>query len=240
MELLAYPLLLLVFVFLFCSEVIAPASKSSCNLRWLFLAMAINMLQLGCSLAAGYFFKDWFSEYSLFRMPPAVPAALVGLLSFLVTSFIFYWWHRALHASSFLWRIHQLHHSPRRIEALSAFYAHPVDSTLANLITCFSSYILFGASPAAAAWVVLYVGLFNFYIHADKTSPYWLGYIVQRPEMHRVHHQYGHHADNYGIPLWDLLFGTWSNPTEKIEQCGFDEPLEKKIFDMLKGRNVHT
>ena len=56
--------------------------------------------------------------------------------------------------------------------------------------------------------------------------------------MHRVHHQRGHHAQNYGIPLWDLLFGTWANPPVRVEQCGFEPAKEARVFDMLRGRDV--
>jgi sterol desaturase/sphingolipid hydroxylase (fatty acid hydroxylase superfamily) len=240
MELVAYPILLLAFVVIFCAEVVAPASGNRCDRRWLVLAGVINLLQMGVSLGVGWVFREKIASHAWWPLPPEVPAPLVGLLSFGVTSFVFYWWHRALHANDFLWRtVHQLHHSPQRLESLSAFYAHPVDSAVATVIGCLSSYVLFGASPAAAAWCVAYTGLFNLYIHSDTRSPRWLGYLVQRPEMHRVHHQRGHHAHNYGIPVWDLLFRTWSNPVERVVDCGFDADKEARVFDMLSGRDVH-
>lgn len=145
-----------------------------------------------------------------------------------------------MHASPLLWRmVHQLHHSPRRIETLTAFYAHPLDSALASIITCSVSYLLFGYDAHATAWALLYVSLFNFYIHSDTPSPRWLGYLVQRPEMHRVHHQLDHHAQNYGLPLWDLLFGTWVNPTDPIRDCGFSPDCAQRVYDMLRGLDVH-
>ncbi|MES2889153.1 MAG: sterol desaturase family protein [Pseudomonadota bacterium] len=239
MELIAYPLLLMAFVVIFCAEVIAPASDNQCNRRWLILAGALNLTQMVVSLAVGYVFREKIARQALLPLPEAFPAPLVGLLAFLVTSFIFYWWHRALHANNFLWRtVHQLHHSPQRLESLSAFYAHPIDSAVATAIGCLSSYVVFGASAAAAAWCVLFTGLFNLYVHSDTRSPRWVGLWVQRPEMHRVHHQRGLHAHNYGIPLWDLLFRTWSNPHERVALCGFETDKEARVFDMLRGRDV--
>ncbi|WP_240456904.1 sterol desaturase family protein [Acidovorax sp. 1608163] len=61
------------------------------------------------------------------------------------------------------------------------------------------------------------VGLF---LHSDLRAPQWRGYFVQRPEMHTVHHEIDHHAQNYGLPLWDLLFGTWTNPKERYTALG--------------------
>jgi sterol desaturase/sphingolipid hydroxylase (fatty acid hydroxylase superfamily) len=241
MELLLYPILLAAFTIIFTIEVIAPASKSSCNKRWLIIAGIMNIMQLISSLAVGHFFKLIFFSYSLLSLPKNMPDYLVGAIAFFITSFIFYWWHRAVHHVPFLWRsLHQLHHSPSRIESLSAFYVHPLDTFCANLITCFGAYLIIGASPMAVAWCLLYGGLFNLYIHSDTSSPQWLGYFLQRPEMHRLHHKHKHHAQNYGIPLWDILFGTWENPKTRPDRCGFDTGLENKIFDMLIGRDVHT
>nr|WP_246880881.1 sterol desaturase family protein [Chromobacterium violaceum] len=157
-----------------------------------------------------------------------------------MTSFAFYWWHRATHASDLLWRLfHQLHHSPRRVEALTAFYAHPLDSAAAVLISAFSSYLVLGASPIAAAWALFFTSGFDLFLHGDMKTPRWLGYFLQRPEMHTVHHAHGHHAQNYGLPLWDLLFGTWSNPEERVARLGFDADKADNIHAMLLCRDVH-
>ena len=74
--------------------------------------------------------------------------------------------------------------------------------------------------PAAIA--LLLTGVFDLFLHSDMRTPRWLGYVIQRPEMHTVHHAYGHHAQNYGLPIWDLLFGTWVNPAERAQVLGFD------------------
>ena len=93
------------------------------------------------------------------------------------------------------------------------------------------------AIPAAAAFIA--VGALDLFVHADMRTPRWLGYLVQRPEMHTVHHQRGHHAQNYGLPLWDLLFGTWHNPEDRVQDLGFDPERASRVRDMLLGRDVH-
>jgi sterol desaturase/sphingolipid hydroxylase (fatty acid hydroxylase superfamily) len=236
-----YFAIFLTLVALFTLEVIAPASKNACDKRWLVLASSINALQLLVALIAGYLFHEWFTGYSLLKFEGRVAAPVGGLLTFLFASFVGYWWHRLSHASPLLWRVfHQLHHSPSRIESLTAFFAHPFDSVAASLISCLTAYLVFGLSVSSAAWAVLYVSLFNLYIHSDTKSPRWLGYIIQRPEMHRVHHRFGHHAQNYGLPVWDALFGTWANPTERVEQCGFSSEKSAMVCEMLRTKDVHA
>ena len=107
------------------------------------------------------------------------------------------------------------------------------------LLSCLSAYFILGASAEAAAWAVLFTGLFNFYIHSDTKSPFWLGYIVQRPEMHRIHHKRGYHANNYGIPIWDLLFGTYENAKEYVDEVGFSDEKTTRVYEMLVGIDVH-
>ena len=229
----------LAFVAIFTREVIAPASKAQCDNRWLLMAGAVNLTQMCAAIAAGYLFQSLLADKAVFDLSHVNPAAS-GLVTFLTASFIAYWWHRAMHKSDTLWRIfHQLHHSPSRIESLTAFYAHPFDSIAATFITCSVGYFLLGVGPIAIAWSLLYVSLFNFYIHSDTASARWVGYLLQRPEMHRVHHQLDHHAQNYGLPLWDLLFGTWHNPDKFVEKCGFHGDRGTRVYEMLLGKDVN-
>lgn len=228
-----------VFVVLFTREVIAPASQAACDRRWMRIATGVNIGQTVAAVSVGLLFESTIRDAALLPMP-AMPSPLAGFLVFFVASFFAYWWHRLAHANGLLWRtIHQLHHSPSRVETLTAFYAHPLDSAIASAITCSVAYLMFGFDAYATAWSLLYVAVFNFYIHSDTRSPRWVGYIVQRPEMHRVHHKLEHHADNYGLPLWDLLFGTWRDPDEYVRECGFEGDRGNRIHDMLLGRDVH-
>ena len=239
-ELYTYPLIALLFVAIFCREVIAPASRNHCDRRWLLMSSALACSTLLVTLLVGHWFSDSIRAVALFDVGQRWPAPLVGLASFGLTSFVFYWWHRATHASDLLWRVfHQLHHSARRIEVLTSFYAHPLDSAAAMLLSVISSYWVLGASPAAAAVALGLTAAFDLFTHADIRTPRWLGYVLQRPEMHTVHHQHGHHAQNYGLPLWDMLFGTWTNPAERAQKLGFDDDKSERVAEMLLWRDVH-
>lgn len=58
--------------------------------------------------------------------------------------------------------------------------------------------------------------------------------------MHRIHHQHNRHKNNYGdIVWWDMLFGTYENPKNWTEKCGFSPENEERLFEMLRYVDVH-
>lgn len=239
MLLLVYFLTFAVFAVIFTREVIAPASQATCDKRWRIYAGSINAANFVVVCAAGFLFEGWIAEHSLIRLSERADTLTASLICFLVASFVAYWGHRLLHRSKRLWRwVHQLHHSPSRIEALTAFYIHPFDALHATLLNAVVAYGLLGVNGVSAALALFYVTVFNLVAHADLRSPWLLGLLVQRPEMHRVHHERGVHANNYGLPLWDMLFGTWRNPRAPIPQCGFSQEKELRIWDMLLLKDV--
>lgn len=228
-----------VFSVIFTREVIAPASMVSCDKRWRIYAGGLNAGNLVVVVAAGLFFQTWIDHASLLHLRDRIDPVTGSLIAFLISSLVAYWYHRAIHWSDRLWRwVHQLHHSPVRIEALTAFYMHPFDGLLASLLNAAVAYLLLGVGPLSAALALLYVTLFSLIAHADLHSPWWLGFVTQRPEMHRLHHERGVHASNYGLPLWDMLFGTWRNPHESEVECGFADDKERLIGQMLMLKDV--
>jgi sterol desaturase/sphingolipid hydroxylase (fatty acid hydroxylase superfamily) len=236
---LLYLIALIAFVAIFTREVIAPASGNDCDKRWQIYAGAISAFQMAVALFAGWLFQDWFQAAAFFQMPIEVPDFIAALVAFLIASFIAYWWHRACHASAFLWRtVHQLHHSPARIETLTAFYVHPFDGLAANLLNAFVAFVVLGETTEVAAYALLIAAVYNIYIHSDTRSPRWIATIIQRPEMHRVHHKSGWHRNNYGLPVWDLAFGTFENPEKADFKCGFDSKKEARIQEMLLLQEV--
>ncbi len=166
-----------------------------------------------------------------------IGGALVG---YVVITFVYYGWHRARHEVPWLWRhVHQLHHSPARIEVLTSFYKHPLEIVLNGLLSSAIVYVLVGLSRDAATLAVLMTGLAELFYHVNLRTPRWVGFFIQRPEMHQVHHARGRHTNNYGdLPLWDMLFGTYDNPACFTGDCGFED--ETRIADMLRGRDVHA
>ncbi len=208
---------------------------------WYLRAALLNLAQLAVVVLAGLTWERWLQGPSLLDLSP-LPTPAQGAIAYLVASFVYYWWHRARHRSRFLWlTCHQLHHSPRRIEVLTSFTKHPAEATANALLSALLAYPLLGCSPAGAAIYTLLAAGAEFFYHLDVRTPHWLGYLLQRPEAHRVHHRRGHHASNYGdLPVWDMLFGTFDNPRELETDCGFEPQREARLGDMLAFRDVHA
>ena len=208
---------------------------------WWTRALLLNGCQVGVVLIATATWDRWLVEHRPWK---ADRLGLVGgaLLGYLVITFLYYWWHRARHQVPFLWRwVHQVHHSPARIEIITSFYKHPVELVLNGLLSSAILYFLVGLGVEAAALAVLMTGLAELFYHWNVKTPYWLGFLIQRPEAHCVHHQQGHHHQNYGdLPLWDMLFGTFHNPRDWSGSCGFEEDRELEVGRMLRGDDVNS
>ena len=162
-------------------------------------------------------------------------------LGILVYEFVHYWYHRCAHRFDWLWLLaHQMHHSAEAMDAFSANYLHPVDLFM---FTTWSSLVFFpflGLSAEAGAVAAAWLGFNAMFQHANVRTPRWLGYLIQRPESHVVHHQRGRHQYNYAnLPLWDIAFGTFVNPgaVDGIE-AGFYTGASTRILDMLLLREV--
>ena len=163
-----------------------------------------------------------------------------ALLGYVAITFVYYWWHRARHEVPFLWRwFHQLHHSASRIEVLTSFYKHPIEILVNGLLSSWIVFTLLGLDATSAGLAFAATGLAELFYHWNVRTPYWLGYVFQRPESHCVHHQRGHHTNNFSdLPLWDMLFGTFENPRRAPNACGFGSDAERHLADLLCGVTV--
>jgi len=166
-----------------------------------------------------------------------VAGAAVGLF---VYEGLLYFWHRAMHGSNALFRVfHQMHHSAERLDSFGAFYFSLMDMIGFTLLGSLSLSLVVGLSPAAVTlflFATMFLGIFQ---HCNVKTPRWLGYLVQRPESHTVHHGRGLHYYNFSdLPLFDLLFGTFRNPRGYEMETGFYEGASARIPEMLCFRDV--
>ena len=230
-----------VFAFCFVLERMVPGWRLPRVRGWWWRVLAINGVQLGVVMIAGLSWERWLSGASVFALSQHVGPAAGGLIAYFIATFVFYWWHRARHESPLLWRLfHQIHHSPQRLEVITSFYKHPVEMVVNSIIGSLLVYALLGLSPEAGAVYTLCTALGEFFYHTNVTTPRWVGWFFQRPEMHRIHHQHDRHRNNYGdITWWDMLFGTFENPKQFTHRCGFDDAREQRLPEMLAWRDVH-
>lgn len=218
-----------------------PARRVAAPAGWWSRAALLNLLQAGSVFVTAATWDAWLPALAL-TTSHDWPLALQVTTGYLLITFVYYWWHRARHEIPLLWRwLHQLHHSPARIEVLTSFYKHPLEILANGFLSAFLLHVLLGLAPAAVALVVLITGLAELFYHWNMRTPYWLGFFFQRPESHCVHHRRGHHRQNYSdLPLWDMLFGTFHNPRDIPAHCGFEAARETRLLDMLAGHDLHT
>lgn len=226
---------------LFLAERWMPGRTLPNSPGWYLRAVFLNLCQLGIVVLAGVTWNDWLQGSSLLTISGAAPAAVQGLVAWFIGTFVFYWWHRARHKSQLLWRgLHQIHHSASRIEILTSFYKHPLEIAANSIIISVVLFVGLGASPEAAAWFNVFAAAGELFYHSNLRTPHWVGYFMQRPEHHSIHHEFDVHDYNYGdITWWDRLFGTFRDTYVFTRRCGFREGREQRLGDMLVFRDVY-
>jgi len=234
--------ILLMFGVFFTLERIFPAMAFADIPNWYGRAFFVNFLSLGVQLLAGFTWDNWLNGSSLVRLQDYMAAPIAAFIAYIIKTFFAYWWHRLIHYNPFLWRtIHQLHHSPTRIETLTAYYLHPFDFMVYSVMGAVIMFGGFGFDANAAGWYILFHGFAGFFFHSNVAGiPRWVGYFIQTPTMHRIHHEYDVHNYNFGdIVWWDMIFGTYRNDRVRVDRCGFDEGLEQRVVEMLFAKDVN-
>lgn len=224
----------------FVLERVRPGRPLPASAGWYARAGLLSLAQLALIGLGGVTWNAYFRDHSLLALGGWRYPALEGAFYWFAGTFVFYWWHRLRHASGF-WRVfHQVHHSPARIEALTAFYKHPLEIAADAVLTGFFIYFVCGGTAEAGAWTSLYGAVGVCFYHSNIRTPAWVGLVLQRPEHHSIHHQLGVHAYNYGdITWWDRLFGTFKDTDRFADRCGFPGQHELRLGEMLRFVDVH-
>jgi sterol desaturase/sphingolipid hydroxylase (fatty acid hydroxylase superfamily) len=208
---------------------------------WRLRALAISLTAVALSFALPMGMARLIGDRTVLNLTSlgTLGGAVVAIL---VYELCHYWYHRTVHRSDALWRgLHQMHHSAESLDAWGANYLSPADAAMFIGMGTLVFGPLLGVSPAAAAIANLFVTFNAFFQHANIRTPRWLGYIIQRPESHGVHHERGVHRYNYSdLPLWDMVFGTFQNPETFERKVGFYDGASTRVVDMLLARDVST
>jgi sterol desaturase/sphingolipid hydroxylase (fatty acid hydroxylase superfamily) len=162
-----------------------------------------------------------------------------AVVAFLAGELLGYWVHRASHGT-LLWRAyHQVHHSAERVDVFGSAFFHPLEIAVGGFVGTVITTMLLGVSPQAAALAALVGIAISIFQHANVRTPRVLGYFVQRPEAHSVHHRRGAHTKNYSrLPFVDMIFGTFENPEYFDTEAGFYPGASKRVLEMLVGIDV--
>lgn len=195
--------------------------------------ISIGIAERLCDVfVAGLFYfvyDDLQKNYGLFDISPGI---LLWILLFILTDFIWYWYHRLAHEINLLWMAHVVHHQSEdfnytasaRITVLQAF-----------IRTSFWAVLPLLGFPAGMITSLLLVhGIYPFFIHTRLIGKLGiLEYILVTPSHHRVHHASDEkYLDkNYGdvLIIWDKLFGTFKKEEEE-PTYGLTKPLKTYSF----------
>lgn len=176
------------------------------------------------------------------RLLPGDRLGIAGgtVVGILLSELVVYWVHRLHHRVPVLWRwIHQLHHSAERVDVFGAAYFHPFEIIEGTVVGVVMFNVVLGLAPEAAFLAAAWQAFNGVFQHGNIRTPTWLGYIIQRPEAHAIHHERGVHDFNYAnLPLWDILFGTFRNPPAWQGTAGFYAGASRQTLRMLLGRDI--
>lgn len=220
-------------------EALFPARPLPQVRGWRTRALLVFALYFMLASYLPLLWTETLARYQLFNLESVNPFVGAGI-AVLVYEFLVYWWHRTMHGTNWLWRsFHQMHHSAERVDSFGAFYFSPLDIVGWTALTSLTLTLGLGLSAQATSYFLYATTVLAVFQHTNIRTPQWLGYFVQRPESHSVHHQRGVHRWNYSdLPLWDLVFGTFRNPKEFADETGFQDGASAKIGQMLMFRDV--
>jgi sterol desaturase/sphingolipid hydroxylase (fatty acid hydroxylase superfamily) len=133
--------------------------------------------------------------------------------------FIYYWNHRFMHESRYMWAVHEVHHSSEHYN-LSTALRQPVADVLGTSLP-YGVLCLIGIRSRLISMARGVNLLYQFWIHTEtigRTGP--AEAVLNTPSHHRVHH--GSNAQyidrNHGsiLIVWDRLFGTFEPEDARV------------------------
>jgi sterol desaturase/sphingolipid hydroxylase (fatty acid hydroxylase superfamily) len=176
-------------------------------------------------------------------------AVVMGVLYWVVFDFGYWFAHWLMHRIPMLWEFHKVHHSAEVLTPLTEFRQHPVELFLFPLCTGTVVGVVFGASEhllgaeqqgLTLVWINIVLFAYNMSLlhlrHSHVWIPVrgWLGYVVQSPAHHQIHHSTDpkHFNKNlgFGLSLWDAAFRTLYIPGKR-EALEFGLGAESREHD---------
>ena len=145
--------------------------------------------------------------------PLALGAAILGW------DFIYYWNHRFMHETRFMWAIHVVHHSSEKYNLSTALRQTWADSL--GLFVPYGLLSLLGIRPEVIETSRQINLIYQYWIHTDAIRTIGpLEEVLNTASHHRVHHgvnkQYLDKNHGSILILWDRLFGTFEREGEPV------------------------
>jgi sterol desaturase/sphingolipid hydroxylase (fatty acid hydroxylase superfamily) len=164
------------------------------------------------------------------RFLPALGTGPLPLaLAIVGWDFIYYWNHRFMHESRYMWAVHVVHHSSEHYN-LSTALRQPVADALGTSLP-YGGLCLLGIAPELISTARGVNLLYQFWIHTDTIDR--LGppeAVLNTPSHHRVHHgsnrQYLDRNHGSILIVWDRVFGT------------FEPEKQRPVYGLTKNINT--
>ena len=167
---------------------------------------------------------------------------LVVLAAIAAWDFVYYWDHRFMHSSRYMWAVHVVHHSSEHYN-LSTALRQPVAEALGTFLP-FGALCLFGIRPSLVETARGVNLLYQYWIHTETIGRLGPGEVMlNTPSHHRVHHGSNkRYLDrNHGsiLIVWDKLFGTFEPEGEPVvygltKNIGTFNPLRIAFHEHLE------
>jgi len=197
------------------------------NFVLLFFVMIINAcFGLLVALAFIWLDKSHFGLLNLFEAPVWVKLFISILTLDLITQ---YGVHFLLHKVRWMWRLHIVHHSDKKVDVTTGTRHHPFDFIIRETVALLL-VILMGMPVSFYLFYRILTILFTYFNHANMELPLkvdkTISLIIVSPNMHKFHHHYQlpWTDSNYGnvLSIWDRIFGTYMYGDPKKIQYGLD------------------
>lgn len=186
------------------------------------------------ALTAGLFYYYYHYLQQRFGWFTIRPGLFMWIGLFLLTDFIWYWYHRFGHEVNLLWMAHIVHHQS---EDFNYTVSARITIFQALARTAFWSILPIIGFPAGMITTLLLIhGCYPFFVHTRLTGKLGLlEYVFVTPSHHRVHHASNaiYLDKNYGdvLIIWDKLFGTFQEElAEEPPVYGLTRPLKTYSF----------
>lgn len=169
----------------------------------------------------------WLGPFAILALLPPKTATLglplwVQILAVtLLIEFGAWLSHWAHHKYKPLWALHVMHHSTERLYTLNNFRFHPLNYTI-NYLVMFLPILALGFSKdAILGYTALSLPVLLFQHSNIRFDFGILNLFFNTNAVHRWHHSanYKEGMHNYGraLVIWDHLFGTYHNPSDRDE-----------------------
>lgn len=166
--------------------------------------------------------SDFLPRFHIF--PNQIPIIFQVLLILLIIDFFVYWVHRLSHVYPFLWDLHSIHHSSKRLYFLNGEKRHALHQLLEGTPGLALVYFI-GAdvSLISKAFGILAINMFFQHTNWNYKSSFWKR-IICTAEVHRWHHRqdYKDAQVNYGawLRIWDQIFKSSFDAPDSREALG--------------------